>query len=146
MAKLPQLRVTTKERIEETDLPEHVLVALREIASQAKEGLLALSVGVGMQVVSEIFEEEVTSLVGHKGRHDRARTANRHGHESRQVVLGGRLVKVGRPRVRRTGGGRGLTSHLPCLRRSGSASRSRARADARRALFPPIPRRLGAGR
>jgi transposase-like protein len=105
MAKLPQLRVTTKERIEETDLPEHVLVALREIASQAKEGLLALSVGVGMQVVSEIFEEEVTSLVGHKGRHDRARTANRHGHESRQVVLGGRLVKVGRPRVRRTGGG-----------------------------------------
>ncbi len=89
MAKLPQLRVTTKEHIEETDLPEHALVALREIASQAKEGLLALSVGVGMQVVSEIFEEEVTSLVGQKGRHDRGRRANRHGHESRQVVRGG---------------------------------------------------------
>ena len=102
MAKLQGPRVVTKERIEETDLPSHVLVALREIASSAREGLLALSVGVGMQVVSEIFEEEVTTLVGSKGRHDPGRSANRHGHEPRQVVLGGRLVKVDRPRVRST--------------------------------------------
>ncbi len=105
MAKLPQPRITTKERIEEADLPKHVLVALREIVSTAREGLLALSVGVGMQVVSEIFEEEVTSVVGSKGRHDPWRVANRHGHEPRSVVLGGRLVKVDRPRVRTTGGG-----------------------------------------
>jgi transposase-like protein len=102
MAKLQAPRVTTKERIEDTDLPEHVLVALREIASSAREGLLALSVGVGMQVVSEIFEEEVTSLVGEKSRHDPDRVANRHGHEPRSVVLGGRSVKVDRPRVRST--------------------------------------------
>ena len=104
MAKLPRPRVLTKERIEEVDLPEHVLVALREIASSAREGLLALSVGVGMQVVSEIFEEEVTTLVGERGLHDPERTANRHGHEPRSVVLGGRLVKVDRPRVRSTEG------------------------------------------
>ncbi len=104
MAKLSHPRITAKERIEEADLPEHVLVALREIASSAREGLLALSVGVGLQVVSEIFEEEVTSVVGEKGRHDLGRVANRHGHESRQVVLGGRLVKVDRPRVRSTEG------------------------------------------
>jgi transposase-like protein len=104
MAKLPQPCITTKEHIEETDLPEHVLVALREIASSARDGLLALSVGVGMQVVSEIFEEEVTSVVGENGRHDPERVANRHGHEPRQVVLGGRLVKVDRPRVRSTEG------------------------------------------
>lgn len=100
MAKLPRPRVVTKERIEEADLPEHVLVALHEIASTARDGLLALSVGVGLQVVSEIFEEEVTSVVGEKGRHDPGRSANRHGHEPRSVVLGGRLVKVDRPRVR----------------------------------------------
>ncbi len=104
MAKLPQPCRTTKECIEETDLPEHVLVALREVASSAREGLLALSVGVGMQVVSEIFEEEVTTLVGERGRHDPHRKANRHGHEPRFVVLGGRLVKVERPRVRTTVG------------------------------------------
>jgi len=104
MAKLPRPRVVTKERIEEADLPEGVLVALREVASQAREGLLALSVGVGLQVVEEIFEEEVTRLVGPKGRHDPERMANRHGHEPRSVVLGGRLTAVERPRVRSTEG------------------------------------------
>ncbi len=104
MAKLAHPCITTKERLAEADLPEHVLVALREIAASAREGLLALSVGVGMQVVSEIFEEEVTRVAGSKGRHDPNRAANRHGHEPRSVVLGGRLVKVDRPRVRSTAG------------------------------------------
>ncbi len=112
MAKVPQPCIAAKEHIEEADLPEHVLVALREIASSAREGLLALSVGVGMQVVSEIFEEEVTALVGRRGLHDPDRTANRHAHEPRSVVLGGRLVKVDRPRVRSTDGNEvGLRTH-----------------------------------
>jgi len=102
--KVSRPRIVSKEGIEPSDLPEHVQVALREIASSAKQGLLALSVGVGMQVVCEIFEEEVTSIAGEKGRHNPDRVANRHGHEPRSVVLGGRLVKVDRPRVRTTGG------------------------------------------
>jgi hypothetical protein len=57
MAKLPRPHVAAKDEIEEQDLPESVLVALREIASSAKEGLLALSVGVGLKVIGEIFEE-----------------------------------------------------------------------------------------
>lgn len=40
-------------------LPERVGVALREIAGAAKEGLLALSVGVGLAVLDELMEEEV---------------------------------------------------------------------------------------
>ena len=104
MAKLPRPRVLTKERVDEIDLPEEVTVALRQIASTAREGLLALSVGVGMQVVASIFEDETTRLVGPKGRHDPDRRAKRHGHEPRQVTLGGRLVKVDRPRVRSTEG------------------------------------------
>lgn len=33
----------------------------------AKEGLLALSVGVGLGVLSELLEEEVTDVVGPEG-------------------------------------------------------------------------------
>jgi hypothetical protein len=61
---------------------------------------LALSVGVGLAVVHELFEAEVTRLAGPKGKHDPDRRAYRHGQESRQVTLGGRRVQVDKPRVR----------------------------------------------
>jgi hypothetical protein len=49
------------------NLPERVTVALGELAGAAKQGLLALSVGVGLAVVGEIFEEENTDLGGTAG-------------------------------------------------------------------------------
>ena len=64
------------------------------------KGLLALSVGVGLGVVHELMELEVTELVGPKGKHDRDRTAKRHGHEDGSMTLGGRRVAVRRPRMR----------------------------------------------
>ena len=81
-------------------LPERVQEALGELAGAAKEGLLALSVGVGLGVLSELMAEEVDDVVGPKGRHDVERVAVRHGHEAGQVTLGGRRVPVQRPRVR----------------------------------------------
>ena len=39
-------------------------------------------------------------LAGPKGKHDADRRAYRHGHEQRQVTLGGRRVEVNKPRVR----------------------------------------------
>ena len=39
-----------------------------------------------------------------QGRHDPARSAYRHGHESGEVTLGGRRVPIERPRVRSAGG------------------------------------------
>ena len=53
-------------------LPQGVLDALGELAGAAKEGLLALSVGVGLGVLHEIMEAEVEEVVGPKGRHDPA--------------------------------------------------------------------------
>jgi transposase-like protein len=85
-------------------LPERVQEALGELAGAAKEGLLALSVGVGLGVLSELMAEEVDDVVGPKGRHDVERVAVRHGHEAGQVTLGGRRVPVERPRVRATDG------------------------------------------
>ena len=89
-------------------LPERVQEALGELAGAAKEGLLALSVGVGLGVLAEIMEAEVDELVGPKGKHNADRTAVRHGHEDGQVTLGGRRVAVSRPRVRSAGNEREL--------------------------------------
>jgi transposase-like protein len=85
-------------------VPEQVTVALAEIAESAKEGLLALAVGAGLQVMQTLMEESVTALAGPKGKHNPARTAVRHGHEQGLVTLGGRRVTVQRPRVRATDG------------------------------------------
>src|SRR4051794_20267784 len=46
------------------ELPERVREALRELAGAAKEGLLALSVGVGLGVLHELLEAEVDEVVG----------------------------------------------------------------------------------
>jgi transposase-like protein len=85
-------------------LPLRVQEALGELVEAAKEGLLALSVGVGLGVLSELMEEEVDEVVGPKGMHDRERLAVRHGHEAGEVTLGGRRVAVERPRVRSADG------------------------------------------
>jgi len=87
-------------------LPEPVLEALGELADAAKEGLLALSVGVGLGVLHELMEAEVDDVVGPKGRHIADRTAVRHGHEGGEVTLGGRRVPVSRPRARTADGAR----------------------------------------
>ncbi len=89
---------------EEAVLPERIQEALGQLVGAAKEGLLALSVGVGLGVLAELLEEEVAEVVGPKGRHDAERSAVRHGHESGQVTLGGRRVHVERPRVRSADG------------------------------------------
>jgi len=85
-------------------LPERVREALGELAGAAKEGLLALSVGVGLGVLAELMGEEVDDVVGPKGRHDPGRSAVRHGREAGEVTLGGRRVGVERPRVRAADG------------------------------------------
>jgi putative transposase len=86
------------------ELPARVQEALGELAAAAREGLLALSVGVGLGVLAELMEEEVVEVVGAKGRHDPDRVAVRHGHEAGEVTLGGRRVGVERPRVRSADG------------------------------------------
>jgi transposase-like protein len=77
---------------------------MAEIAENMREGLLALAVGAGLQVMAALMEADVTALAGPKGRHDATRTAVRHGRERGSVTLGGRRVPVSRPRVRATDG------------------------------------------
>jgi transposase-like protein len=101
-------QVATSEQVGELALTPRVQEALGELVSSAKEGLLALSVGVGLGVLAELMEEEVDEVVGPKGRHNPDRVAVRHGHEDGEVTLGGRRIRVERPRVRSADGGREL--------------------------------------
>lgn len=101
MTTIPRPRLVSRSTdLDAEDLPERVTIALRELAGAAKEGLLAFSVGIGLAVLDELFEAEVVRLAGAKGKHDVDRRAYRHGHEPRQVTLGGRRVQVNKPRVR----------------------------------------------
>ena len=85
-------------------LPEQIQLSLGEIVGDVREGLLALSVRVGLAVLQETMECEVDRVVGPKGRHDVGRVAKRHGHTRGEVTLGGRRVSVSRPRVRSADG------------------------------------------
>jgi len=76
---------------------------LARFAEHMREGLLAASTAVGLEVMAELMAAEVTDLAGAKGRHDAARVAKRHGSDGGAVTLGGRRVPVRRPRVRSVG-------------------------------------------
>lgn len=95
--------------VDATVIPERVSVAMTEIAENMQEGLLALAVGAGLQVMQALMEADVAALAGPKGKHDVTRTAVRHGRERGSVTLGGRRMPVTRPRVRAADG----ASELP---------------------------------
>jgi putative transposase len=85
-------------------IPERVSVAMSEIAENMHEGLLALAVGAGLQVMQALMEADVRTLAGPKGKHNMVRMAVRHGRERGSVTLGGRRVPITRPRVRAADG------------------------------------------
>lgn len=89
---------------DELVVPDAVSVAMAEIGGAVREGLLALAVAAGLQVMGAMMEESVTVLAGPKGRHLPDRAAVRHGTEAGSVTLGGRRVPVRRPRVRAADG------------------------------------------
>ena len=85
-------------------VPEQVSVAMVEIAAEMREGLLALAVGAGLQVMQQLMEADVAAVCGPRGRHDPDRAATRHGAEP------------GLGHSRRTAGA-GLPSPGSCRRR-----------------------------
>jgi transposase-like protein len=100
MRRVPASKVVTALEASESPLSPQIQEALGELVGAAREGLLALSVGVGLGVVHELMELEVTEVVGPKGKHDPGRVAKRHGHDDGSMTLGGRRVAVRRPRMR----------------------------------------------
>jgi hypothetical protein len=100
MKKVSGPQVVTSAEASEMPLPAAIQEGLGELVGAAREGLLALSVGLGLSVVHELMEAEFDEVVGSKGKCNRDRTAKRHGHGRGSMTLGGRRVEVSRPRMR----------------------------------------------
>ena len=81
MKKVSAPKVVTTPQAIQSPLPPQIQQALGELVGAAREGLLALSVGVGLGVVHELMEAEVTKVVEAKGKWNPDRAAKRHGHE-----------------------------------------------------------------
>jgi hypothetical protein len=139
-------RIAEAGELDGLSLPGEVQLALDDLAGSVREGLLALSVGVGLMVLDELLEEELVALVGAKGRHDPERSANRHGSRAGRVVLGGRKNRGPSAAGAHARGPRAGASHLRPLRLRRPALRADGRDDAGRALDPPPPGRARADR
>jgi len=105
-------RTSTRTEPQVPVVPDVVSVAMDEIAADVGEGLLAIAVGAGLQVMAAMMAADVDGLCGPRGRHDPDRGATRHGTEAGSVTLGGRRLHVRRPRVRAVGG-TGTGKELP---------------------------------
>lgn len=101
MKNVPVVRLVERDdAVELPELSEELRVALSDVVATAREGLLAMSVGVGLRVMAEMMDAEVTAKVGPRHAKIPHRTATRHASAPGSVVLGGRRVKVSRPRAR----------------------------------------------
>ena len=68
---------------------------------KARYGLMELSMALGLDVMRMMLEEDVAQYAGPKGKHNtEERTGYRHGTDKTTVVMGGKKVRVDRPRVR----------------------------------------------
>ncbi len=69
-----------------------------------RSGLRELVVEAGMQALETLLEDERTTLCGPRYQHDAQRRAVRAGHAPAELVMGGRRVRVRRPRARSADG------------------------------------------
>ncbi len=82
---------------QEQSTPGQLKLPLREPVSEALFDTVIVS---GLEFVGEVLEEERTALCGPRYQHDSQRDASPAGSVSSSLSLGGRRVKVERPRVR----------------------------------------------
>jgi transposase-like protein len=65
-----------------------------------KQDLMTWLQEVGLEALTEVFEAEATAIAGPKGKHRKDRTHHRWGVTNTELPLGGRRIKLKRPRVR----------------------------------------------
>jgi putative transposase len=111
---VPEVGLVDREQVDHARLVERLAGRVGEelvtFAERMREGLLAASVGIGLDVLGELMAAEVSEVAGPRGRHNReGRAVYRHGGQDGAVVLGGGKVAVRRPRVR---GVEGAEMHL----------------------------------
>mgnify|MGYP000858282491 CR=1 FL=1 len=81
------------------------IINSESLYEKARSGLMELSMSLGLEVMRMMFEEDVERYAGPKGKHNtQGRSGYRHGTENTTVVMGGKKVRVERPRVRAVDG------------------------------------------
>ncbi len=98
--KVPVVSVAEVETANLAGLPLEATVALADLAGAVKEGLLGFCADVGLMVMAQMLDAEMTARVGPKHAKIPGRQANWHGSTDGPVVLGGRELTVARPRGR----------------------------------------------
>jgi len=98
--KVPVVNVAEVETANLAGLPLEATVALADLAGAVKDGLLGFCADVGLVVMAQMLDAEMTARVGPKHAKIPDRHANWHGSTDGPVVLGGRQVTVRRPRGR----------------------------------------------
>ena len=79
-------------------------VLIQPLEEEIRQGLVEFVIDTGLQALGAQLEEERTAICGPRYRHDPKRRAYRHGTTPSDLVLGGRKVKLRRPRVRSRNG------------------------------------------
>lgn len=85
-----------KPRSQETTTHQLAFAAMADARATLHDAV----VKAGMSVLAAMLEEERTRICGPRYAHDPARAASRAGHCDGELALGGRRVRVRRPRVR----------------------------------------------
>ena len=98
--KVPVVNVADVETANLAGLPLEATVALVDLAGAVKHGLLGMCADVGLMVMAQMLDAEMTARVGPKHAKIPGRQANWHGTTKGPVVLGGREMTVSRPRGR----------------------------------------------
>ena len=104
-------------------LPLEATVALADLASVVKDGLLGFCADVGLLVMRQAMDDELARRIGAKHARIPAADANWHGTTTGSVVLGVRLVpsSAREPDYRRPGNG---ARHLGRLQLAATCSTS----------------------
>lgn len=103
--KVPVVSVGEVETASLAGLGLEATVTLADLADAVKDGLLGFCADVGLVVMAQMLEAEMTARVGPKHAKIPGREANWHGTTTGGVVLGGRQLSVSRPRGRSVEGG-----------------------------------------
>lgn len=100
---MPKNRTTGRESKADqaiVPMPDVRRIHIEAVLDRAHEDLLNVALGSGLEILRKLLEDDQKQLCGPKHRPDPERQAYRHGSDDGPVVMGGRKVRVAKPRVR----------------------------------------------
>jgi transposase-like protein len=84
--------------------PDIRRIRIEAVLDRTRQDLLSVGLRSGLEVLAAMLEDEREELCGPKGKVSAERAAYRYGYDEGTVVMGGRKVRVDKPRVRSVDG------------------------------------------